>query len=344
MINISDIQVLALEVTSHCNIRCPQCSRTDWNGELAGFVELKNWDTDKILPNLRLDLMPNLKVFSLEGDNGDSAMHPHLEKIMDAAMQAPSAPYIYLVTNGSMRQPGWWASLAKNYASKLIIQFSIDGLRDTHPLYRVGSDYERVIKNAEAFIQAGGMAWHRCLVFQHNKHQLQEISDLARDMGFKKMIFRQGDEFRFQGQEQWPVYWKNKHTHTIRPVRPTSPEEYKRFEFDFSKYRFDPTKNQSLCPYSRRGQLHITYKGHVLPCCMYQADLYLQHPSNDQFREFVGDVDRIDVNIRPLDQIFSDPDFYIRRLQHNLASDARLPRCQADCGAQIDRNLTRPWF
>lgn len=338
MINISNIQLLALEITSYCNIRCPQCSRTNWNGKLAEYVELKNWDVATILPNLRLDLLPDLKIIILEGDNGDAAMHPDLEKILDVAIQLPSSPYIRLVTNGSMRQPEWWASLAK-YGSRLIIQFSIDGLRDTHRLYRVGSDYDRVIKNAEAFIQAGGIAFHRCLIFQHNKHQLQEISDLSRSMGFIKMFFCLGDEFRFQGQEEWPVYWKNRQTHTIKPVISML---YRQFEFDFLEKPLPVTENnKSLCPYSRKGQVHITYKGHVLPCCLYQADLYFQHPSNDQFKAFVGDVDLIDVNIRPLDQIFSDPNFYIHRLQTNLASDSRLPRCQTSCGSSIDNQINR---
>lgn len=341
MITISEIQNLALEITSHCNIRCPQCSRTNWNGELASFVELKNWDVDKILPHLRLDLMTDLKLVSIEGDNGDAAMHPELQKIMDAVMAAPSRPWIFIVTNGSMRQPEWWGKLAEIYGSRLVIQFSIDGLRDTHELYRVGSAYDKVIKNARAFIQSGGVAFHRCLIFKHNQHQLQEISDRSRDIGFRRMIFRLGDEFRFQGQDEWPVYWKNKQTHIIKPVLTMTPDQYQKFEFDLFGSPIEIKTTSSLCPFTRKGQLHITYKGHVIPCCKYQADLYFDHPSNDLFRQFVGDINGIDINTRSLDAILSDPEFYMRKLESNLDSDSRLPRCQAECGSQIDAQLRR---
>lgn len=51
ILKIKDIQTLNLEITSHCNIKCPQCSRIDEDGELAEYVELEHWSRD-ILDNL----------------------------------------------------------------------------------------------------------------------------------------------------------------------------------------------------------------------------------------------------------------------------------------------------
>ena len=100
-------------------------------------------------------------------------------------------------TNASLRTPDYWKEIAyltkKNPHS--MVKFSIDGLHDTNHLYRRGSNWEKIMENAQAFIDAGGRAWWQYIVFDWNKHQVALARKLARKMGF--------DAFKYRHDRSW---------------------------------------------------------------------------------------------------------------------------------------------
>ena len=65
------------------------------------------------------------------------------------------------------------------------INFAIDGLKDTNHIYRVKTDFDRIIDNAEAFIKAGGNAHWIMIIFDHNQHQIDEANELSKKVGFR---------------------------------------------------------------------------------------------------------------------------------------------------------------
>jgi MoaA/NifB/PqqE/SkfB family radical SAM enzyme len=336
---LTEIKSLALEVTSHCNIKCPQCSRTNDRGELPSWLSLTHWDIDRIMPNLQLAQLSELKFVRIEGDNGDALMHPKIESILDKLYQAPSQPNILILTNGSMRSEDWWQRIGQKYQGKLRIQFSIDGLNDTHHLYRVGADYQKVIANARAFIRGGGEATQRCLIFQHNQHQLLAIKEQAQKIGFLQLIIKPGDIFRFDGQTEWPVYWQGKNTHKIQP---TAVDHFWQYEYNHATTHLSQhtQSNRSLlCTSWRRGLITVTHQGHLIPCCLYHADLYFDHAKNDKYRALVGDVNLIDLNQHSMSEILLHPDYYGNRLEQMLQSADRFDKCQQTCGNSIDKLL-----
>ena len=101
-------------------------------------------------------------------------------------------------TNGSLRKPDWWRRLGemmKRTGSRL--ELHIDGLADTNPLYRVKTDFAKIIENATAYIATGARAeWH-FIIFRHNEHQIDEAFRLSRAMGFAE--FTLIDTIRFSG-------------------------------------------------------------------------------------------------------------------------------------------------
>ena len=96
-------------------------------------------------------------------------------------------------TNGSARLESWWKELA---TLKVKVVFGIDGLEDTHALYRISTDFNTVMKNAKTYIEAGGDARWDMLVFQHNQHQLETCEQLSRDMDFKGFNFKHTTRFK----------------------------------------------------------------------------------------------------------------------------------------------------
>jgi sulfatase maturation enzyme AslB (radical SAM superfamily) len=88
-------------------------------------------------------------------------------------------------TNGGLRHRTWWQDLAGILnQSRDYVVFSIDGLADTNHIYRRGVVWDKVMENAQAFIDAGGSAHWDMLVYQHNQHQVDQAQALAKKMGF----------------------------------------------------------------------------------------------------------------------------------------------------------------
>lgn len=340
--SLDQITSLALEVTSHCNLKCPQCGRTSTDGRFASqYLQLRHWRTDALLPHLEIERLNNLKFVRIEGDNGDALMHPGIEEIIQHFYDAPSKPVILIFTNGSMRSTDWWRSLGKNFPDRLVMQFSIDGLSNTNHLYRVNSDYDKIIKNAQAFIEGGGLATVRSIIFKHNEHQVQEIHDTMLGLGFKQLIMIPNDVTRFWTGDRYEVYVDGIKSHDIYPTR------YK--QQDLNKYCY---KNHGLvlrgpqridgkiiCPGIAGSELTVTYLGHVIPCCMVHSDYDYKIPANDLWRSIVGDRSKVDLHKRSISEILSDPDLYFHRLEMSLRDSKIHQTCSSYCGNIIKRKL-----
>ena len=98
-------------------------------------------------------------------------------------------------TNGSARTQDWWRDLAKTIGTDGYVIFSIDGLEDTNYLYRKNTVWEKIIDNAKAFIDAGGIAHWEYIVFEHNQHQIEEARRLSEQMGFQKFQVKTSSRF-----------------------------------------------------------------------------------------------------------------------------------------------------
>lgn len=326
--NLTDVQQLVFELTSHCNLKCPQCSRTDEDGNLPSYVTLQHLNVDLVLDNLELDKLTNLKIIGFEGDTGDALMHPKLDKILDVFYNLPVSPSILVVTNGSLRSTDWWYNLGKRFSSpRFAVQFSIDGLSDTNNLYRVGSLYEKAVDNAKAFIAGGGLAIQRCLVFKHNEHQLDEIQEVAKNIGFHILIFRHGDHDRFKSLDRWNVFVNGQLSHSIEP----SSIPLEGYGYGLSSLRV-PTLDHNInetCLAFKKGQVSITYQGHIIPCCVYNADLYFNGEGSQGFKDLINNVDNISIEKNTLTHIISNT--YFDKLNNMLDNNIHPGKCHLLC-------------
>lgn len=86
----------------------------------------------------------------------------------------------------------WWSRIAPLLGECV---FAIGGLQDTHSLYRRGTDFKTVLRNAQAFIRAGGTATWAFVIFKHNEHQVEEARRLSREMGFLSFRLKKTKRF-----------------------------------------------------------------------------------------------------------------------------------------------------
>jgi sulfatase maturation enzyme AslB (radical SAM superfamily) len=350
-LELEDIQNLRFEITTHCNAKCPHCPRfsqseeTESTGKLAPNLKLTHLDIDKLVTNLELDKLINLKRATIQGDKGDPLMHPQIEKFIDILANKDGLNILMVNTNGSIRNATWWAKLAKKNYKNLEVHFSIDGLADTNHLYRVGLDYNTIIENIRAFIDNGGKAVWKFLVFKHNEHQVEEAKQLSQHMGFVSFRCQIADLNRFKGKSQWPVkidgldYFleptDKRNLATIANFDPTYEwiDETDTVNFD-SKFNID--QNMSLvCPNLTRGYLYVTHDYQVVPCCMMHA-VTLSNP--EKYIEMVKNLDDNDLSKHNLSYIIKNH-FFTSGLLDTFLNDQLHYICKRSCQNIIAKNL-----
>lgn len=199
-----DIGVLHLELTSRCNALCPMCGRTTgMDGAVeGGEVILKKRDDVELLdtdPQLLANMIEEMKPFVpnhvfINGNFGDPIMYPHLLEVVKMYKDA-GVPQVTLSTNGSVHKTDWWEKLAGIMRKPDKVIFAIDGLEDTNHLYRVNTNFNKIMENAKAFINAGGIARWDFIAFAHNEHQIEEAKALAEQMGFVKFRYKKSNRY-----------------------------------------------------------------------------------------------------------------------------------------------------
>lgn len=190
------LKQIHIEITNHCNAACPMCVRFYNSSELVRpdlvldqiyFDQFKEWFPQEILKKVNL--------WTFCGVHGDPGMARDFYEICEYIVENSEAS-IVVNTNGGMRSPEWWSKLGRLFSKKsnpnrhpvYRITFSIDGLEDTNHIYRRNVVWNKVMANASAFINAGGLAIWDYLIFLHNEHQIEEAEKLAYEMKFFQFV------------------------------------------------------------------------------------------------------------------------------------------------------------
>jgi sulfatase maturation enzyme AslB (radical SAM superfamily) len=182
--SIESIKILHLESTDVCQAACPLCAReTDprFNKKIHHYFTLDSFQ--RAVPE---KLIYKLDKFFMCGNYGDPAANDASTTIFSYVKSINSNIVLGMNTNGGLQNSHWWTNLANilNKPTDYVV-FSIDGLEDTNHIYRKNVSWDRVMRNAEAFIKAGGNAQWDMLVYEHNEHQVDDCEQLAKSMEFK---------------------------------------------------------------------------------------------------------------------------------------------------------------
>jgi len=180
-------------------------------------------------------------------------------------------------TNGSARPEMWWKVLAKLIGpneSDGGVWFGLDGLEDTNALYRRNTNWDLIMRNAKAYIEAGGVAHWNFIVFKHNEHQVDEARALAKEMGFKHFNVKLTG--RFKTNQSFPVIVEGDHLYDLEPAeeerykRPPSPNNRTiRIGADTKQAINTVTPNAPniRCIAQDEASIYVSAQGLVYPCC-----------------------------------------------------------------------------
>ena len=181
MIKYEKIRHVHLEISSRCNARCPDCPRNLFGVNVVDHYpqcDLRLADIKKIF---KPEFLSQLTDILICGNYGDFVTARDAVEIVEYFYQENPTIRVKISTNASAR-PDIWPKLANTKAE---VRFRIDGLQDTHHLYRVDTDWDLIMSNAKSFIQNGGNASWYMIVFDHNRHQIDQCRELSQSMGFR---------------------------------------------------------------------------------------------------------------------------------------------------------------
>jgi sulfatase maturation enzyme AslB (radical SAM superfamily) len=229
-----------------------------------GYKET-NLDLDSVQKSLSPELLSKVTFVLINGNFGDFVMNPQSVEIIQYIKQhVHHNCKIEVHTNGSARDRQFWTDLGN---MNIRIKFNIDGIGDTNNLYRQDTNFDTIVKNAQTFIAAGGYAMWNMTIFDHNKHQIEQVKVLAQKLGFAESVFRDTDRNR------GPVYnRKGTKIHWLKDDW-TWPDQIddsfiqQRIADSLSRPMFNPQYKTVSCWAKKEKSVYIAADGHVYPCC-----------------------------------------------------------------------------
>jgi sulfatase maturation enzyme AslB (radical SAM superfamily) len=265
VIAYQDIRDVHLEISSLCNASCPWCPRTFWGYPYNGGYPETNLSLESAQLIFSRDFLKQLTSIRINGNFGDIVMNPAGADIVNYFFKHNPQLAVSVSTNGGARDRQFWIQLAQTPATVL---FCIDGLEDTHHLYRQNTVWATVIRNTQIFIAAGGRAVWKMIRFDHNQHQIDQCRQLSQALGFADF------ELIDDGRNTAPVFDRNGQlTHVLGKY--TGPQEFKML---FHKKTTDtvllediatdriPSKSMA-CQTQILKSIYIAATGDVSPCC-----------------------------------------------------------------------------
>lgn len=320
-----------IELTDRCNAGCPMCPRTD---------ALDNCRADRrVVSNVELsladfrahfddDLCARTGEIVFGGAYGDPLAASELlgivEHLTDRGVR------LAVSTNGSLRRPDWWARLGRAMArTGSRLELHVDGLADTNPLYRVRTDFARIMENAGAYIATGARAeWHYIL-FRHNQHQVEEAFRLSRGMGFAE--FTLIDTVRFSGGPRYPYRMPDGELRHLELPDVTAADFALGADGEIRRRAAaeaaePPGDGPIACKSAAMNRAYLSAHGQVSACCWVTG-------SGEEAAFFAGHAlapERYNIRARPLEEILLDEPF--ASLYAAAWAEDSLPTCRHKCG------------
>lgn len=345
MFNFSQLKQIHLEITNNCQASCPMCARNINGGVKNPLIKLNDWTLDDFKSVMTEEVLGQIDSYYFCGNFGDPIVNGDLLEMCRYSVSTNDAVGITIHTNGSAKSKDWWKSLAHTLPKNHRVVFALDGLADTHKLYRVGTDFDRILENASVFINNGGNAEWVFIRFKHNQHQVEEARQLSVNLGFSKFTVKNSSRFFLKPYVN-VINRLGEITHTIEPATDTP---IKFIDKSAINNIDSIVRNASInCLVQESREVYIDAFKKLYPCCYIGAIPYL-HRTNielvsitkqmqDQHASLMNDLKENDTSKKSIKDIIDSNEF--QTVWEKYWGPNKLIVCAKTCGANL--NFSRP--
>lgn len=264
MFKFKELKKIHLEITNNCQASCPMCARNVNGGLPNPLIKIQNWSLNDFKHIMNNEVFSQIENYYFCGNFGDPILNNDLLDMCKYSKEIAPSVHLAIHTNGGARNTEWWEELAKSLPLNHRVVFALDGMQDTHSIYRIGTSFDKVIENAKSFIDAGGNAEWVFIRFKHNEHQVDDARQLSKNLGFSKFTLKNSS--RFIGEPKISVLDKHGNfTHHIEPASDT-PMKFidKKMIDSFSEIA---EKSVIDCKVLQEKEIYIDAYKKLYPCC-----------------------------------------------------------------------------
>ena len=373
MYDYNEIKTVHLEMTERCNAACPQCGRNINGGEDNPYLrdsELDLTSVQKIFPK---SFVRQLTHIYMCGNYGDPVVAKDTLEVFRYFRQTNKDIKLGMNTNGSARTEEWWTELAEILKPNGYVVFSIDGLEDTNHKYRRNTNWNKIISNAKAFIDAGGKARWEYIVFEHNEHQVESAREYASVLGFENFQVKKTSRFfsSLSGQIKQGSRFVDRKGNKVELNLPKNPEyindglkniqqetttlpivilptSYEEIKDSLNPELFNTPVTKLYdntvidCKVKKEKTLYISAEGIVMPCCWMASTMYswqYMH-KRSQIWKYINKVGLKTINARyhSIKEILEGDFFKLVESSWDVptCSQGKLTVCAKTCGKDLE--------
>ena len=305
MLSLDQIKALNVEMSSHCNGKCPFCSRDQKIRPYPGHM-LKLDDFQQ----LPTSLIEQLKWVNFGGNFGDFSTNPDMISVCRYLKTLNPELVLGGDTNGSVQGKSFWQQLGTYFKNGSMV-FSVDGLSDTHALHRIGTNYQKIIENINAFTSSGGVAHWKFIVFAHNEHQIDRACDMAKQIGCKRFFVTPSRDYNDSLKQPTGFSFEIKR------------QIYKSYDDKAVQ-----NNEKASCKPLSNGSLYIAADGTIHPCCFAHCMYITEHNSAFDFLPPLADkyYDQINIKRTPIQEIIAG-DYFSEILEKSTSNDYCRMKC-----------------
>jgi molybdenum cofactor biosynthesis enzyme MoaA len=265
---------LDIELTTFCNAKCPQCSRTDQFNALQpmSWLKLQQVSIDQFKSWFTKYDCNKIKNFHFSGTYGDPGMCKDLKKIVKYIIDNSEETTVSINTNGGMRDEDFWWDIGSIGRERIKLIFDVDGIdQEMHNKYRRGVDLATVLKHIEVACMTPAKVEVLTVLFKHNQNYLDDIQAMCYKLGVREFDSVEGNNFK-----EGPVYeFSNEFglPETLEQITYTGPDREERRVRD---HRHDEMANKYTnisCQAANRANMKVSSAGLLTPCCYLSTGL-----------------------------------------------------------------------
>jgi hypothetical protein len=345
MFKFNELFQIHLEITNNCQASCPMCNRNINGGLENPLIIIQNWTLEEFKTIMNREVLDQIFSYYYCGNYGDPILNNDLIDMCRYTTEYAPQVKVTIHTNGSARNTDWWIDLAKSMPHNHTVAFALDGLEDTHSIYRIGTDFNKVIDNATAFIQAGGNAEWVFIKFKHNQHQIDDARIMSVKLGFKSFVLKNSSRFILESKVK-VVNRDGNLTHYIEPATETP------LKFIDKKiiraYKEIVAQSKISCKVQHDKEVYVDVYKNLYPCCWIASVpyTYIEQDESSEVRiemqkqhyELMNSLGNTNTLVHTIQEIIDSIEY--QTVWNEYWTTNKLITCARTCGMKM--NFSQP--